>query len=171
MYSNLATAKDSFSSIRFRADLFAANHSRVFFRLTLLFGFVITFPVAFPRLRFLNGFRMCAHQLFRLFTIASSVIWGLYWCLIFLRVTTLIFAVLALVRIVLLVKVFFFRNSILTIYFLSASCIGLVHLVLNLPHPLSLFNSIFFPFLVPSPLVNLAFTQPGKFTDDCKFFF
>lgn len=168
MYSDLATTKHSFSDVGFRADLFAAPRLCVFFRLILHSGFLVPFPVALPCLSLLNCFRLCAHQLFHFFAIASSVIRRLNWCLIFLGVTTLVFA--ALVRIVLLVQVFLLRDSIQSIYFLSARCIGLVHLVFDLPHPLCLFYSKLFAFLVPPPLVHLAFTQASQSTDDCEFF-
>ena len=38
-------------------------------------------------------------------------------------------------------------------------CVGLIHLVLDLSHTLCFFNTEPFPFLVPAPLVNLAFSQ------------
>jgi hypothetical protein len=48
---------------------------------------------------------------------------------------------------------------------LSAGSVGLVHLVLNLAHPLCLLNAKLLTLLVPSPLVNLAFTEPSLFAD------
>lgn len=42
---------------------------------------------------------------------------------------------------------------------LSSGCVGLVHLVLDLSHAFGFFDSELFAFLVPSPFVNLPFTQ------------
>ncbi len=63
----------------------------------------------------------------------------------------------------LLLTVDYIRRDVIRL--LSARSIGLVHLVLDEAHAFGLLNPKLLPFLVPAPLVDLAFTEARLATD------
>jgi len=50
-------------------------------------------------------------------------------------------------------------------------CVGLIHLMFDLSHALCFFNPESFTFLVPAPLVNLAFSQTCQLAEFSDRFF
>lgn len=152
----------------------------VFFRFSLwhlLFCFFVPLSIPFPRLSLLNCFWLSAQQLLHLLTVTASVVWWLNWRLILQRITAFILTLVFLVTFfrilahsIIQILDVLLSTSILNNNFLPTRSICLIHLMLNLSHSFSLFDSKLFALLIPAPFVNLSFAKTNLNTNLGKLF-